>query len=324
MGQKQGKNLLKKTFFSISVFYNLSAYSTAFPSFSFYFRFTAYPVLRHINTIYMEHTYADMSLFLLIITVLLLFLLLLVLALLFLHRRKQLKHSELLSAIHSLHDQQQLRLQLAVQEETFAYLARELHDNVNLSLTLVKLHLNGFRSRLNAGDQAELNNSLLSLENVSRQVSQLAKSWNTDVLESRGFLSALQAEVERIEQLGAFHIAFGICGEPVHLDNKKEIVVLRLIQEALNNILKHANARNVGLQLSYSHCRLEISIDDDGKGFSMNDLTSEAYRKGGKSGLRNLQSRIKIIGGTMQLESFPGSGTRLLFTIPVPAAELSE
>jgi two-component system NarL family sensor kinase len=266
----------------------------------------------------MEHTYADMSLFLLIITVLLLFLLLLVLVLLFLHRKKQLKHSELLSAIHSLHDQQSLRLQLAVQEETFVYLARELHDNVNLSLTLVKLHLNGFRSRLNPGDQAELDNSLVSLENVSRQVSQLAKSWNTDVLESRGFLSALQAEVERIGLLGAFYIEFCTLGEPVHLDNKKEIVVLRLIQEAFNNILKHANARNVRLQLTYSHCRLEISIDDDGKGFSMNDLAGEAYRTGGKSGLRNLQSRIKLIGGTMQLESFPGSGTKLLFTIPVP------
>jgi len=265
----------------------------------------------------MEHTYADMSLFLLLITVLLLFLLLLVLALLFLHRRKQLKHSELLSAIHSLHDQQSLRLQLAVREETFAYLARELHDNVNLSLTLVKLHLNGFSSRLNAGDRAELNNALVSLENVSRQVSQLAKSWNTDVLESRGFLSALQAEVERIEQLGAFHIEFCTRGEPVHLDNKKEIVVLRLIQEAFNNILKHANARNVRLQLNYSHCRLEIRINDDGKGFAMNDLASEAYRKAGKSGLRNLQSRIKLIGGMMQLESYPGSGTQLSFTVPV-------
>lgn len=272
----------------------------------------------------MEHTYADMSLFLLIVTVLLFFLLVVVLVLLFLHRRKQLKHSELLTAIHALHDQQSLRLQLAVQEETFAYLARELHDNVNLSLTLVKLQLNGFSTRLNAGDQAELNNSLDSLENVSRQVAQLAKSWNTDVLESRGFLSALQAEVERISQLGIFHIEFYTRGEPVHLDNKKEIVVLRLIQEAFNNILKHANARNVRLQLSYSHCRLEISINDDGKGFSPNELTSEAYRKGGNSGIRNLQSRIKLLDGTMQLESLPGSGTKLLFSIPVPAAGLRE
>jgi two-component system NarL family sensor kinase len=267
----------------------------------------------------MEHPYSDMSLFLLIVTALLLFLLLLVLGLLFLHRRKQLKHSEILSAIHSLHDEQSLRLQLAAQEETFAHLARELHDHVNLSLTLVKLHLNSFRNRLPVEDQVELDNSLLALQQVSEHVSQLARSWNTDVLQSRGFLSALQAEVERIEQLGIFSITFCTEGEPVHLDSRKEIVVLRLIQEAFNNILKHAHAKHVRLKLNYAHCRLDISIEDDGKGFSMNNVTGD--RNSGKSGLHNFRSRIKSIGGSMRLDASPGNGTALFFSIPVPAGE---
>lgn len=265
----------------------------------------------------MGHTYVDMSLFLLLVTALIFFLLLFILILLFLHRRKQLRHNELLSAVRSMHEQQLLGLQLAAQEETFAYLARELHDHINLSLTLLKLNLHGFRDRLSEDDQAALESSLLALEQVSHQVSQLARSWNTDVLQSRGFLSALQTEVERIEQLRLFRLDFCVEGEPVHLDSQKEIIALRLIQEAFNNILKHAGAQCVKLAVIFSPVGLEIDINDDGKGFLMNQMNNDFYRKSGKSGLRNLQTRAKLIGGFMRLDSCPGHGTRLFFSIPI-------
>ena len=109
-----------------------------------------------------------------------------------------------------------------------------------------------------------------------------------------------------------FRIKFELLGEQIQLNDQKEIIIFRIIQEAFNNILKHSDCKKIHLIISYTQQNIQISIEDDGRGFLSNTTKS----KQGAAGLKNMQSRTKILAGTMELQSSPGKGTKLTFKIP--------
>jgi two-component system, NarL family, sensor kinase len=124
-------------------------------------------------------------------------------------------------------------------------------------------------------------------------------------------IKALEDEVQRIRQADMFSIDWKLTGNPIYLDAQKELIIFRIVQEAFNNIIKHAGARHAELSLHYNETGLYIAVKDDGNGF---DPTLVGTQK--QAGLKNMNTRIKMLQGTMNTSSVPGQGTTLSFTIP--------
>ena len=95
------------------------------------------------------------------------------------------------------------------------------------------------------------------------------------------------------------------------MDAKKELIIFRIIQEAFNNIIKHAGAKRSEMTLHYDATTLHITIGDNGYGF---DIAEKLFN--GQAGLKNMDTRTKMLGGTMNVSSMPGCGTTLSFIIP--------
>ena len=156
-----------------------------------------------------------------------------------------------------------------------------------------------------------------SIELISKSINNLSgisKSLNSDIIGSQGLIKAIENEIRRIRETGLFAVELCVTGEPVYMDAKKELIIFRIVQEAFNNIIRHANATNANVILHYESNDLQIKITDDGVGF---DVAGEVKAsKNNKAGLKNMRSRIKMIGGEMQIESRAGHGSVLTFIIP--------
>ena len=97
------------------------------------------------------------------------------------------------------------------------------------------------------------------------------------------------------------------------MDSEKELVIFRIIQESFNNILKHAQAKKICLILSYHTSFLQIKVIDNGTGFLVTDCNVNGNTR---SGLSNMQTRARLFGGHVELESTLGRGTTILVTVP--------
>ena len=231
---------------------------------------------------------------------------------LYLYRKKQILFFQNLEKIRLDHEKTLMSAQLEMQESTFQHISGEIHDNINLSLTLAKLRLN----TLNLDDKNSLvekvNAAIELLTQSISDLSDISKGLNADTIKQQGLIKALEYEVRRIRDAGLFTIDSWLTGNPVYMDGQKELIIFRVVQEAFNNIIKHAEARHTELSLHYDKERLYIAIDDDGNGFD------PAFARGDqKAGLRNMETRIKMLRGTMNISSLPEFGTNLSFTIPI-------
>ncbi|HET9431673.1 MAG TPA: ATP-binding protein [Chitinophagaceae bacterium] len=235
-----------------------------------------------------------------------------ILTILFLYRKKQISHHEHLNQMQADFEKNLMKTQLEMQEQTFQNISREIHDNISLSLTLAKLHLH----MLDWNDREKLaekiNSSIELLSHSIHDLSDISKGLNAEIISQQGLIKSLEREIQFIRDTKLFGIDYRFTGSPVYLDAKKELIIFRIVQEAFNNIIKHAGAVKVKLRLHYTKIKLYIIISDDGKGFD----AAEAFSKQ-QAGLRNMETRVKMLTGNMTINSLPGQGTTLSFKIPI-------
>lgn len=234
-----------------------------------------------------------------------------ILTILFLHRKRLQTHYQNLKKIEAHYEKTIMKTQLEIQEQTFQHISREIHDNISLSLTLVKLHLNTLEWKNISLIQNKIENSIDLLTKSINELNNISKGLNAEIIFQQGLIKAIEDEMDRIRQIGLFVIEFSIVGEPIYMHNQKELIAFRIVQEAFNNIIKHANATRAWLSLQYINNNLEVGIRDNGKGFD-----SKAPGNKQQAGLRNMETRIKILKGNMEILSQIGLGTTLSFTIP--------
>lgn len=233
----------------------------------------------------------------------------------YLYQQKRLIHQNNYKALKLQYEKDIIKTQLEVQENMFRHISQEIHDNIGLTLTLAKLQLNtlNIKDEQNAHKKIFASSQLLSesidhLKNISR-------SLNSDLIKSYGLIKAVETEIDKITELGKMKVFFDIIGEPVYMDSQKELIIFRIIQESLNNVIKHANASRTNLTLKFKDILLEILVNDNGKGFDFSAVDNIAGL--GKAGLKNMNSRAKMIRGEMKVISSLGNGTTLIFIIPI-------
>lgn len=236
----------------------------------------------------------------------------LILFLVYRYRRKQIDFEESLKSLQVDYEKNIFQAQLEMQEQTFQHISREIHDNITLSLTLSKLNLHTLDRNNPQNNGEKLDSAIELITRSIAELSDISKSLNADIIIQHGLLKAVEEEIQRIRQAGLFRVEYELTGNPVYMDSRKELIIFRIIQEAFNNIIKHAGATEARLSLHYNAKNLHISVSDNGKGFDK-ELT---LVNGGQAGLKNMATRVAVLKGEMQTSSQPGKGTILSFSIP--------
>jgi nitrate/nitrite-specific signal transduction histidine kinase len=127
--------------------------------------------------------------------------------------------------------------------------------------------------------------------------------------EKAGLIRALESEIRNIEKLGLLQPVFKITGQPVNLGQNRSLIIFRIVEEALHNVIKHAKATLVEMRVQFESDNVKLTIRDNGKGFGSND------QKPGR-GLRIMRRSAKVIGAHFNLASSATHGTFIMLTIP--------
>ena len=205
---------------------------------------------------------------------------------------------------------------LEAQEGERAVLARDLHDDLGQLLTALQLQLEALRRRAPvAGDQRQFDECLALVGQVLSQVRNLSLDLRPPQLDSLGLAAALRWYVERkLQAAPDTTLSFNAVGLPA-LDANIETACFRIAQEAITNVLRHAGAHNIDIDLAAIAGRIHMTICDDGGGFDVGERYERSIR-GESSGLLNMQERASLAGGRLELRSVPGN-TRLTLDIPM-------
>lgn len=190
------------------------------------------------------------------------------------------------------------------QEAERKKLGEELHDNINQLLGVVKLYIDHAREDPSMKDQLLKKSSEYLLQAIE-EIRQISKSLMPPTLKDLGLLESLSELIRTIEAARKIEIELNSIGYTEEiLNDEMQLMVYRIVQEQMNNILKHSNASNVLIRLQTKLKRVHLRIEDNGKGF---DATSG---KGG-IGFQNIRNRLEVFNGTLEIASAPGDGCRI-------------
>jgi signal transduction histidine kinase len=226
-------------------------------------------------------------------------------------RKKMLKEKDML---RMRYEKEILQSQLEIQEQTFKNISQEIHDNIGQALTLAKLNLNTMPPT-DTDVQEKMTTTKELVSKAIVDLRDLSRSLNTDYVADMGLQKAIEYEFMLISKSSNMITNLQIEGESFRMDKQKELILFRIIQEVLNNILKHAGATTIVATLNYRSTLLEITVTDNGKGFLLPD-THNANTPGTGLGLRNMDNRAKLIGATFSMNSTPGNGTEVRIILP--------
>jgi two-component system NarL family sensor kinase len=213
------------------------------------------------------------------------------------------------------HEKELLITKLEIQEETFNKISREIHDNISLGLTLAKLQINNYVVLKKENIQI-LTTSIDLISKSLVDLNDISKSLDANQLISHGLINALESEIMVLNRSGIYHAEMDIIGESVYLDSEIELVLLRIFQEACNNILKHARATSIQVDMIYEPGSLNMKITDNGRGFDLEETKNKKeIRK--MSGLKNFYIRAELISAELNITSVKEVGTTIHIKIPI-------
>jgi len=209
--------------------------------------------------------------------------------------------------------QELLLTQLEIQEQTLKNISQEIHDNIGQTLSLVKLNLNTIDLEKQNTLPQKINNSKELVGKAITDLRSLSKTLHADSILSAGLIKAIEYELQMIDKAGVYQTDLKITGTPFPLDAQKELILFRIVQEAMNNIIKHAKANSIKIQTAFGEKTLNLMIQDNGCGFEVTE--SNDMHKG--IGLRNMQNRVQLLNGDFNIQSKPLNGTQIQITVPV-------
>jgi signal transduction histidine kinase len=229
--------------------------------------------------------------------------------------KKQEKLSLEFEIYKSNHEKELLKTKLEIQEETLKKISREIHDNISLGLTLSKLQITNYLEK-----QTDINQLLdTSIDLIGKSLvdlNDISKSLDANQLLSHGLINALESEISVLKRSGIYSIELDIIGEPFYLEAETDLILLRIFQEAFNNIIKHAKANYITVDLIYEPEFVQMKIVDNGKGFDHDQVKhNKELRK--MSGLNNFYTRAAVIGAKVSIISAENIGTTIIIDTPI-------
>lgn len=225
------------------------------------------------------------------------------------YRRKQVRHITEKLELEHRYNSELLRTQVEVQEQSFRYISEEIHDNIAQMLSLVKLKLYKMAGRTGDAQLLDtLHTSTTLLGRTLEDLRALSHTLNGQLISRIPLTESLEKELQYIrdEDLSA---TLEVSGTPYEIDAGKKLLAFRIVQEAINNAIRHGKAQHIQLRLAYSRHQLAIVISDDGLGFDTQLLDSSQ-----NLGLQNMQLRAQMLG-SLHIVSGNGCGTTITLNI---------
>jgi signal transduction histidine kinase len=235
----------------------------------------------------------------------------LIVGLLVQHSRRRKAEAELRTSFERIHEIQG-RL-LSAQETERTHIARELHDDISQQLALLKLDLHQLTGMVQGSAEAVAGEAAEYADGIATSIRELSHRLYPAKLRLVGLVAALEALLNELSH-HSFRIAFTHEGVPAIIPEDLTLCLYRVVQEGVQNALKHSRAGNVSIHLSGNPFGLALTVVDDGVGF----IVDEAWRPG--FGLLNMGERVEALGGTFNVRSIPHRGTILAISVPVGAA----
>jgi signal transduction histidine kinase/ligand-binding sensor domain-containing protein len=217
----------------------------------------------------------------------------------------------------NLQQKEQLQTIINTQESERKRIANDLHDSIGQLLTSVKINLDIANERLTntiANDQLNLiQTSKQTIEQITNEIRNISYNLSPTTLKQFGLKTAMEVDLKKINLNSKYEITFYSSFNTIKLDPITEIILYRVFQELIHNVLKHSDATEITVQLIEHSDKVVLMVEDNGKGF----LFEESLAKKDSSGLKNLLSRIESINGKISFDSSPNSGTSVTIEIPL-------
>lgn len=226
-----------------------------------------------------------------------------VVSMVILHRQRQVQNKQKMDQIKAEYEKTILNIENEIQQDTLKHIGRELHDNIGQLLSLSKLYLASSKPEKQAEGRQLINQ-------IITEVRGLSKTLNLDWVESISLEEFISQQLDKIKSTGFCEVVFNREDENWELDKDQKLVLIRVIQECLNNAIKHASPNLIKILMEKQEGERAIRISDDGIGFDTS-LSSQG------SGMTNLRKRMETIGGNFQITSSPGQGTDIILSLPI-------
>jgi signal transduction histidine kinase len=234
---------------------------------------------------------------------------------LFLYQRKRYAHQKEVVELREAFSNTLLQSRLEIQEQTLDHISKELHANFSHLVSLININL----SEILPQSGTEMRERILETKSLAKQLlgelKALSASLNTDHIIHIGFERALNNELSRLQKTKKYQVEFTRRGEAYRITPEHEIILYRLCQEVLNNIVKYAKATAINVILEYSSNAILLEIADNGVGFDV-DLALQQSAEKESTGLINIQKRARLIKAGFNIKSQEQKGTVVRIEIP--------
>ncbi|QHT66272.1 sensor histidine kinase [Rhodocytophaga rosea] len=253
--------------------------------------------------------------FVIAITLLLLLISSFVIAFMFLYQRQYHNYVREKEEMKNTYEQELLKAQLEIKEQTLQNISQEIHDNIGQILSLVKLSLTTLVIE-DKGTSEKVSVAKDLVGKVIQDLRNLSRSLNTGHIHELKLSEALQFELDLIEKTGLYKTQLTVSGQEVMIDEQKRLIVFRIAQEVLQNIIKHAQASQICVSLEFTPAMLLLSVQDNGKGFD--PVVTQAVPASDKgTGITNMHHRAKLIGAQFNIGSEPHKGSKANLSLPL-------
>ena len=203
-------------------------------------------------------------------------------------------------------------------EEERRRLSRELHDETGQVFSAVKMELGVIRDGAPPAQAARLDQVLGLIDTGIRSIRNVTNDLRPSMLDDLGLLPALRSLVAEFSERSGMRVGLAAPATLPPLSEKAELALFRALQEALSNVLRHAEARSVDIGISVNRDGVLLEVRDDGRGLTAG-ATPELLERAGHMGLAGMRERIGALGGTVRFQGEPGAGA--LLEVLVPAGE---
>jgi len=205
------------------------------------------------------------------------------------------------------------------QEQERKRIAADLHDGIGQDLLVIKNRLTlALREQGRGADPShELEEIAVAISSSLQDIRRISRNLRPTQLDRIGLTSSIDAMIRTVRDTGDTAINSALDDIDDLFSKEREIDIYRIIQEGLNNIIKHSGATEANITIQRQHDDIQILIQDNGSGFDVTTFTDGGHTSHEGFGLRGLYERTEILGGNINIESTPGSGTSITVFLPV-------
>lgn len=222
--------------------------------------------------------------------------------------RQRVRHIQEKTKLQYSFEQERLLAQIEIKEKIMYDISQELHDNVGQVLSLAKLYLGNHGTPEKQRERIEESRKLIG--KVIEEIRDISHSLNSEHISNHPLPDSLKAELELLQRSEAISVHMTTTGTPREIKPDNRILVFRIVQELIQNIIKHAQASHVNLILNFNEELYRLVLEDDGIGFDLNDKSIEG------TGLGNVTQRCHLLNAQLNISGNLHGGTVVTIDIP--------